>query len=507
MNDDQARRSRELLVYSSIALAVALYFFYRMPLFGYRDAYIAQLAAFVVTAIAFAWLLNARPIYLFEPIGMVTLYYMAVFAIRPMLDILHGEVLSFGVDVMGGAVRGSAVYVLSYLAFLFGYCHDRATTFPSRHVGETPHDPSEIRSTLFTSWIIWGVSYVVLLAYVLLQGKSLAYVFSFGLMGEVRDQFFENNYKFMTLFAYAMVIPWVTIVRHDEGIVRKIAATVLTINLYVIRGTRVYLLCLLLALYLSHCIDRRKTPKPKTLLFIGGGLLLLFSLLQFVRSDLRHGYGWGALQAYGVNAIGNVFDADLTIYKQFYGIVSRYPSEYAYTHGKQIFVCSFTQFIPRFLWPGKPDGVLFEVLRNAVNERAVLAGVAFPNIGEYYFEFGIGGCVAFQFALGVLFKKMTLLYAGPRATRSSTLLYAALYSILFLAISRCNTGTALLAALFTALPVKLTDWARSRHFGAWAETKGKRYEPHRRRADRFGRSPRRGQPLASVSRLDRISDT
>ena len=58
--------------------------------------------------------------------------------------------------------------------------------------------------------------------------------------------------------------------------------------------------------------------------------------------------------------------------------------------------------IPRVIWPGKPDALQKMVVTTAVSETAAQSGMAFVNLGEFYFEFGILGCIVSMFLFGVL---------------------------------------------------------------------------------------------------------
>lgn len=46
-------------------------------------------------------------------------------------------------------------------------------------------------------------------------------------------------------------------------------------------------------------------------------------------------------------------------------------------------------FIPRALWPSKPEPVTRSVITTSISAYANMAGTAYPYIGEYYHEFGM----------------------------------------------------------------------------------------------------------------------
>ena len=69
-------------------------------------------------------------------------------------------------------------------------------------------------------------------------------------------------------------------------------------------------------------------------------------------------------------------------------------------------------WIPRFIWPNKPAGTEFPAGIALLNScpSALKEAMSFPNIYEYYIDFGPIGVIIISFIIGVICKKMVKLY-------------------------------------------------------------------------------------------------
>lgn len=85
--------------------------------------------------------------------------------------------------------------------------------------------------------------------------------------------------------------------------------------------------------------------------------------------------------------------------------------------------------IPRALWRGKPYPPTHEVATAAMNSVAAKSGMAFPNIGEFYFEFGAIGVVVCMFVFGILCAKLKRMLEKANNLESMII-----YSVTFLSL-------------------------------------------------------------------------
>ncbi|MCS2583383.1 O-antigen polysaccharide polymerase Wzy [Bacteroides sp. BFG-551] len=83
-----------------------------------------------------------------------------------------------------------------------------------------------------------------------------------------------------------------------------------------------------------------------------------------------------------------------------------------YFYGQACFVYPFVMWIPRTVWQNKPVGTDFPagvaLLKSCPS--ALKEAMSFPNIYEYYIDFGPIGVVVITFFIGVFCKKMIRLY-------------------------------------------------------------------------------------------------
>lgn len=97
------------------------------------------------------------------------------------------------------------------------------------------------------------------------------------------------------------------------------------------------------------------------------------------------------------DALFDAFMYNAEIFYPFYNLVEYIPKYANYHYGLGI-LNIVVQFIPRALWPGKPT-MLGKTAFEAMYGDS-MGGAAYPNIGEFYYEFGIVGVIVFMFAYG-----------------------------------------------------------------------------------------------------------
>ena len=183
------------------------------------------------------------------------------------------------------------------------------------------------------------------------------------------------------------------------------------------------------------------------------GALLFISIMGFMRHGLRTGSvtDWSS---FSIDDILYALETNFNIYKPFYGLVTHYPSQYAYTLGGSMIYDTITHFIPRAIWPGKPLAIYSTMaiaMKNSTNAFTLdHAAMAWPNLGEYYMEFGIIGSVLIMFWFGRALKKSIRLYEST--TIDDIILYAVFYGFTMQIITRGYTPTIVGLLIFLYLP-------------------------------------------------------
>lgn len=420
------------------------------------ECYWSILGTFTVISTVFIYALSRYDFVVFEPVMLFIIMYFGIFVFRPLSDIKNGDYYTFGVNPMNGGVKANFVVCLSVISFFMGYY--KSFTVKGRQYTNAIYYKEEletnteinVQALLSKAYVVWTISFVVSVINLLLSGKNLIYIFSFGNGGFISDDATAGGIAALSFFSYSMIAPWLYICIYEKKKSLMVLLSFLMICVYVVRGTRIVLLVMLSAPILYHYISQRKKPKLKTVVCGVFILLLIMSFMQATRNGLRTGTDI-KIDDFSSIAITNVFDADLTTYKQFYCIVEKYPSQYNYTLGRAMILQTLTTIIPRSLWSSKPEPVVTEIIKNAVNQRAADSGMASPGIGEYYFEFGIIGCIVCMFLLGCLFKRWNKLRSYENI--ESWIMYCTLYGLIFQLIIRTSTASCVYQYFFTIFPI------------------------------------------------------
>src|SRR5699024_1214509 len=138
--------------------------------------------------------------------------------------------------------------------------------------------------------------------------------------------------------------------------------------------------------------------------------VVTISLVGFIRNNFRDGteINWGNFDSKVIvdSIIGN-----FRIYKTYYGVIKAVPNLTPYLYGRQMIIYTIIMFVPRALWPTKPTPPGEAAIVLGVSKYANMAGTVYPNIGEFYYEFGVFGIILFMYLFGTLLRKSKKLYS------------------------------------------------------------------------------------------------
>lgn len=185
-----------------------------------------------------------------------------------------------------------------------------------------------------------------------------------------------------------------------------------------------------------------------------GIFLLLFSVwLGSVRGQIRSGQST-EFEGFSNENLAFTLESNFNIYQPFYGIVSKYPNQYDHTFGQAIFVYPVIMWVPRAIWPEKPLGNDYPInvaVKNSINNFAIdTAGMAVPNIGEYYLDFGIFGVLFMSYIIGIMCKRSVSLYNSSDS--ASIIKYAIFCGYLIQFINRGYIAQLITLAFFFYMP-------------------------------------------------------
>ena len=429
-----------------------------------------QLRLFFALMLEYAWigllLLYARKcydLYIFEPLSFVSVIYIAVFIIKPLIDLRERQMVEHGIDVSSGGLKATIVLLLGYTCMYIGYylTYDSSGRKKLKNLPEVAPPPDYEPISLY---VMWGISFMLCLLCMFSQGLSLRYIFSLGKAGEVTVSEGNTALLFLSNFVVTMFSSWMLILFRTKNKVGKIVITILELIYLIMRNSRWLMLLFILSPVTYHYVKRRKRPRGIYILAIATVGLVVFAWMQSNRVVLASG---GAVQGWGkggftLEKLVAPFESDLNTYRAFFSMVNRFPDKYSYVMGIS-YLYVFVLFIPRALWKGKPDNPVRSIIEHSLNGRARVSGTAVSNIGEMYANFGIAGCVVIMFLIGRILAWLKTFYEGSKD--DNLILYSIMYPLLFQWTARGNFSGNFYVTIFALIPFFLSKYLLKRGTG------------------------------------------
>lgn len=373
----------------------------------------------------FLWITFVRhKIDLFEPLVFVSAMYFALLIFAPMVCIIRGTTLILGADTMGGCIRGTTIFLISFFFFFIGYYKKG-----SRKEKRKKIDGNGVFDKCQLMLLFWVGCLFLTIIYDMSEGKSPLYILTFGQAGAVAQEQSDSSLQILINFSYSLLGAWLYLWKEWESHdIVKIAMYLITLSVFATRGFRFILVIALFAPVVLHYLINKKRPNIFNVIVVCILILSFMGSFESIRNNLRTGTQITEVTT-GTDALWDVFDSDFCTFKAYYGVVEAFPQKMNYTYGKQMLLYTAVMMIPRALWKEKPYPPTHEVATVAMNEVAAKSGMAFPNIGEFYFEFGPIGVVVCMFIFGVLCSNLKVIL--KKADDIEDLI---IYSVTFLAL-------------------------------------------------------------------------
>lgn len=429
-----------------------------------KELFFVLLFSYIICGGLFVFAIIRHSLYLFEPFSLSALLYIGIFNYKPIIDLYYSNVSDNGVNVLSGGVKATVIFTIGFICFYFGYYSTIKMKYYKRFYLEKDKINTEktIISNSKSDWALigWIISYICCIAAIISQGSSLRYIFSLASSGTRLIDDSNTALLFLSNFGITMATCWLMIIVRPGNKAKKIFITALSLIYLIMRNGR-WLILIFVSSPLVFYYTRRRS-RPKWTFTIAGGflLLLIFAWMQLNRANIAFGRqmsGWGE-NGLTFEILLSPFNTDLSTYRTFYGMVSRFPSDYPYMFGKS-FLYVFILFIPRVIWAGKPDNPVRDMIEHSLNNLARRSGTAVANIGEFYANFGIAGVFILMFTFGKIISKLKKLYNKP--TEDSLIIYAILLPLLFQWIARGNFSGNFYTTVFALLPFILKSITRN----------------------------------------------
>lgn len=394
----------------------------------------------------------------FEPITIISILYMMLFVFEPMIDICENNLKWFGGNYTSFGIKGTWIAVAGYLFFFIGYRTKRFSFAPSSHNElryNVKKETKEVEDNAYyakVAIVFWIACYFLSVLFLLLSGKSLAFILTGGLTGNGDLLESRKMLGALSMFSYCLVGAWMLYFVYGKNKSLKVITFILTVFIYYIRGYRFIIIIFALAPIVFMYLYKQKRPRLVTII---GAIIVMIIFVGFVaaaRNSVRYGGGISSDMVNWDAALEQVKD-NFRIYKTYYALVGYVPQKTNYLHGQQIFLYTALMFVPRIIWKSKPEtSAGLYLIRDAISESAFLSGTAYPIIGEFYIEFGSVGVVIFMFLYGYLNKSWMNKY-GLSYSKFDQIMYSILLLSNFQIVIRGYTPSNFYMVIFFVLPL------------------------------------------------------
>lgn len=422
--------------------------------------FIELIACYVWTAGLLVYAKARLNLYIFEPIAFIGILYELIFVVKPIVDLKNRQMYAHGIYVFPGGEKATLLFTIGFtVLFLAYYCRiDRSRLVQSDYTATVIHEDEKFEADSKILYAAWFFIYVLCLVSMISQGLSLNYIFSLGARGDRIAESENAALLFLANFGVSLIALWLIILVKTHNTAMKLLLTFLCIVYLLMRNARWVVLIFIVSPVVYYYIKKRKAPSLLLIAVIGGIGLTVFAWMQANRAALSTG---GAISGWGENGLSldlliAPFESDLNTYRTFYSMMERYPSQYTYMYGKTFFY-TLILFFPRFLWKGKPDNPVRELIEHSLNYRARISGTAVANVGEFYANFGILGVLLGMFLLGRAARLLKEKFINQEyLSEDKCILYGILYPLLFQWIARGNFSGNFYITIFAMLPYMFT---------------------------------------------------
>lgn len=399
-----------------------------------------------------------------EPIFLVLTAYFLYFIYSPARDFLDGQEYFFGVHVPGLVPRGSLYLCVGLIALYVGYY----AKLGERLARVSPTPTSASRGALAYAVILAGTAILLFGSWVQVSGTSWMRLLTLGQFGPTPDPESGANAfsgtldhylfgsldwftgAFMIAFAFTKKSRW-----------RLLPFFLLIFALYSTIGLRFRILILVLAPIVYYYLGTGRRPRLSQLVLAAAVAVLLIGGIGSVRNKLRTA-AVVTVDELSVSQAQQSFVRDLSIYQPYLALLNAMPAQHDFVYGAS-FAYLVVHPIPRRLWSGKPEAPVLGIIRNAFGgNAAVQAGVAYPNIGEYYANFGLIGIIGGMMLFGLVMRWLWEFALLHRANPWIRCVYGIALPLLVVAVSRGYFVQIFQSAVFFIGPVLGGMWVARR---------------------------------------------
>lgn len=407
---------------------------------------------------------------IFEPIVTISFFYIMIYFITPIYDLVSKQYLWYGYNLYEYGTKSSFIALLGYLIFYFLYYSARRKKINNIENKKIKINNEYIldskQKVILFILVMYIICFLANVFYLIKSnGNSLVYILSLGMLGKGGTGSVLNApIGFISMLSYSLPTCTLLYWEFGESKLLKIILFIPMLLLQVVRGFRFFVIQIAITFFAYYYLKKKKRPTIKKIFFLGILLLIPILLMTLFRNNIRDGVGVN-LSIVDINLIFKGFDAmfweNLRIYKNFYGMVAVIPEKFPYVYFRQIIIGTMIMFIPRIIWPGKISMYGGEGLATIIGSD-IGSGQAYPNLGEFYYAFGVWGVIFFMGLYSLWMKNLKVKYMNINSSGLDIIVFSVLLGTNLQLIIRGYTPSNFWYIIFAILPVYIVRYLISR---------------------------------------------
>lgn len=435
-------------------LLVSVLFLSSLRPYQYGEEKVCLLVSYIISFLIYWFACNKLRFDFFHPIHIYFVFYFLIFFITPLFLIDSRNTLCVDDNVMDACIRATIIVVFALLSFTIGY-------LITKNKIKQPEDVLHIgnlkeKKILRRSYIIFAICYIISVYYALSSGKNLLGILSLGTIGMTEMSTISGDDKmlFMINISYSLLVPWLFIFTYSKNKIIPIILSYLLVSLFFSYGWRFIIYILVISFLITRSRILNKKIKFSQVLVLVAVLLLFSVFTGAVRNSIRSGQK-ADFEGFNTENISYTLESNFNIYQTYYGVVGTYPDKADYFYGQACFVYPFIMWIPRSIWPSKPYGTEYPAGKALLKScpSALKEAMSFPNIYEYYIDFGVFGVIIISFLIGKICRRMIDFYNSKSIFK--VICYALFVGFLIQFINRGYIAQLITLFVFLYLPLLL----------------------------------------------------
>ena len=443
-----------------LIITVILLFYPHNVLKIYQLNYVLNAIYIFIVLILLYCLHRRKGLDLLEPIVLITIIYIAMFVVTPMIDIVCEEYFWYGYDLFPYGIKATFIALLGYISFYFFYSFNIFKKASIKNVKlneEIIYNRKSNSILICFILLMYTVCFIANVYYMIQRGGfNLTYILTLGIFGDVNKQnITDNSIGYISMLSYSLPTTALLYVEFGKNKFLKVLLFLVMFILQISRGFRFFVIQIAIMFFSYFYIRNNKRPKVYQILQLLLLLLIPIVIMTLFRNSIRDGNGIN-LDILNIESIVDGLNAaimdNFRIYQNFYGMVNVIPNRFDYVFGRQIIIGTLVMIIPRAIWPNKLSSYGGEGLSTLIGPN-IGSGQAYPNIGEFYYSFGTIGVVFFMGIYGFWMKTVKQKYMKKENGALSNMIYVILLSSNLQLIIRGYTPSNFYFVLFSLLPI------------------------------------------------------